>query len=296
MHKVLIVDDEPHVLESIRRLLRKHYEVLTCNSPKQALQIVSTNKDLAVVISDYQMPEENGVDFLLQIKTLVPQAVRTILSGQIDNQQLMRAINLAEIHRIILKPWDNDYLLLQIAESVQAHALLKDRAAFRYLSITDPITGLYNHRYFQEQLNLQMNSAKNNDKPISVIMIDVDHFKSFNDRYGHPEGDRLLSMVGSVIQKHCPPHGVACRYGGEEFAMILAGKSLQDAGIIAEQIRAQIECEDYAGPNQQRLFITASFGVASFPEHGNKPREIVSAADTALYKAKADGRNRVVIT
>lgn len=285
--KILCVDDENGVLESLSRLLKKDFEVFTAPSAEQGLLIATEQEDLAVVVSDYRMPGMNGVEFLRHMKQLRPTAARTILSGQIDINELSHAINSAEIHRFFLKPWENDYLKLQIHEAVQTHVNLSEKTHFKYLSLTDPVTGLMNHRFFQDELKrcLEQNTT------VSLIMLDVDHFKSFNDRYGHPEGDRLLAQIGELLKTSIKSPATASRYGGEEFAIILPDTKGDPAMAYAEKLRQIIAETRLAGPGRD-AFVTASLGVAVYPDDSDSPSDLIQKADEAMYLSKGQGRNR----
>lgn len=285
--KILCVDDEVGVLESLSRLLKKDFQIFTATSAEEGLEIAKKHLDLAVVVSDYRMPGMNGVDFLKHMKQISPTTARTILSGQIDINELSHAINSAEIHRFFLKPWENDYLKLQMYEAVQTHINLSEKTHFKYLSLTDPVTGLMNHRFFQDELKKIVDA----NTPVALIMLDVDHFKSFNDRYGHPEGDRLLAQIGQCIADSASLPATASRYGGEEFSIILPEANGEAALQFAEMLRQKIAENPLPGPGRD-AFITASLGIAIFPEDAGSASELIQKADEAMYLSKGQGRNR----
>jgi len=166
-------------------------------------------------------------------------------------------------------------------ELVAMNALLSQAA------ITDGLTGLRNHRAFQESLMNLVQMAERYGQPLSLIMLDIDHFKQFNDRFGHPAGDELLRQVASVLRQSARAYDVIARYGGEEFAILLPNTDLQEAIRVAERLRQQI-----AAIQNRHMPITASFGVASY-RHGSAPATLLYEADNALYEAKRRGRNRV---
>ncbi|MBC7364120.1 MAG: GGDEF domain-containing protein, partial [Candidatus Aminicenantes bacterium] len=159
----------------------------------------------------------------------------------------------------------------------------------------DPLTGLYNRRYLEETLERELLRAKRAENPVSVIMLDIDHFKKFNDTYGHEAGDFILQAVARTIQKSVRAEDIVCRFGGEEFIVILPGLELEKAVCRAELIldavrRLEIKYSDSVLKN-----LTISAGVAAFPEHGENWPELLQAADSALLQAKSQGRNRVVM-
>ena len=295
MNKLLCVDDEPFILQALDRLFKDTFTVLTAESGSEGLEILRREKDCAIIISDYRMPEMNGVDFLKQARLICPLASRAILSVHIDLQQISMALNHADIHKFILKPWENEYLHVQILESLQMHQTLSEKAHYQRLAITDPVTQLTNHRFFQDQLREEMKKSEESGAPLSLVIFDVDHFKSFNDRFGHPEGDRLLFNVATALKGACDRHGYVSRYGGEEFTLILPGFDAKRALQLSEDIRYIFERTSIAGPSSSPAYITLSAGITCFPEHGRTAPELIDGADRALYQAKRQGRNQVVI-
>ena len=163
------------------------------------------------------------------------------------------------------------------------------REKLRTQSLRDPLTGLYNRRYMEDALERYVSLAERTDSPTSVIMIDLDHFKALNDTHGHAKGDAVLRDVAAQLVGGVRPSDVVCRYGGEELVVILPNCNLEDARLRAEALRARVE--GLAEVHEAR--ISASFGVATIPETSSSHTDIVPMADSALYRAKQQGRNRV---
>lgn len=162
-------------------------------------------------------------------------------------------------------------------------------------SIRDPLTGLYNRRHFTDTLRKNINSSSHDGHPVSLVSIDVDHFKKFNDNHGHDAGDMVLRAVGTVLQEACDGEQLPCRLGGEEF-MALLPRTSQDAAVkIAEKLRRAVEAISVRYGEKTLPHITISLGVATYPKHGSMPVELMKSADDALYASKAGGRNRVTI-
>lgn len=293
--KILCVDDNQDVLDSLVRVLRSDFEVITARSGEEGLQKLEISKNIDLVMSDYRMPGLSGVDFLRQVKIVWPHTVRMILSGEINLQQVSDAINSLDIHRLILKPWDNDYLRVQMLEALQSRLTIKEKQRWQSLALTDPVTQLTNHRYFQERLHSLINERAKEDKDSLILaMIDVDHFKGFNDRYGHPEGDRLLFEIAQRLQGPFPAIGQVSRYGGEEFAIILNHLPLIEAVQQLQQLRNNFETQPLVGPNGRSASVTVSIGVAQFPTNATSAKQLIERADEALYQAKNKGRNQLV--
>jgi len=174
-------------------------------------------------------------------------------------------------------------------------ANLKLREMLRGQSIRDALTGLFNRRYFEESLNRELSRAGRLHRPVALVMIDVDHFKQFNDTFGHQAGDMLLREVASVFKTRIRAGDLACRYGGEEFALIVADSDSQGARVCTESVRHSIGALDLHHHGQFLGTVTISAGIASFPIHGSNPEDLISSADQALYKAKKAGRDCVVV-
>lgn len=183
-----------------------------------------------------------------------------------------------------------------VAEQIAlALANLHLRETLRQQSIRDPLTGLFNRRYLEETLIREMRRAQRQGHTIGIIMLDIDHFKRFNDTYGHDAGDRVLEAVGQLLRDSVRGSDVACRYGGEEMILILPESPLEVTLARAEEICQAMSLlqVSYSGLALQAL--SASLGVASFPDHGLRAGDVLKAADDALYQAKARGRNKVVV-
>jgi len=174
-----------------------------------------------------------------------------------------------------------------------ALANLKLRDALREMALRDGLTGLYNRRYLEDALNRELHRAERSGKPVSVVMIDIDHFKRFNDKFGHDAGDFVLSAVARTIAKSIRPSDIACRYGGEELAVVLAEADLECGRARAEHMRLAIRETNLVHLGQTLPAPTASFGIAVYPANGTKPADLLKAADQALYRAKEQGRDRI---
>ncbi|MGH9691315.1 MAG: sensor domain-containing diguanylate cyclase [Candidatus Acidiferrales bacterium] len=176
-----------------------------------------------------------------------------------------------------------------------ALANLRLRDVLRGQSIRDPLTGLFNRRYMEESLERELRRAARNGQCVSLLMLDIDRFKQFNDTFGHQSGDTLLRALGDFLSQRTRGQDVACRYGGEEFAIILAGASVDAASTRAKLLREELEQLIVEHGGQVMGKITVSIGVSGFPNHGATSEELVHAADLALYRAKAEGRDRIIV-
>ncbi len=180
----------------------------------------------------------------------------------------------------------------------QIAATLKHLQRFssaKNMAIYDTLTGLYNRRYFEERLKGEAQKSFANRIPLSLIMVDIDHFKKVNDTFGHPEGDMILREIASLLKKSVRKKDTVGRYGGEEFILILPEASIEASSMIAERIRLLVESTLF-DVGKAQLNLSVSLGISNFPMHGARSdEELIKMADQALYEAKRGGRNRVCI-
>ncbi len=201
-----------------------------------------------------------------------------------------RALLVIERRRPFLPTEANVALLKVIAQHA---AVAYDNASLYTLAVTDPLTGLFTVRLFHERLDEDVAEWKRSQRGFALLMIDLDRFKQVNDTHGHPGGDEVLKTASVTIKKAIRLTDTAYRYGGEEFCVLLPGAGAVEAAAAAERIRASIERAATTLPDGTVVRVTASLGVALCPDHGSAARDLLAAADGALYRAKGDGRNRV---
>ena len=313
---------------------RDSCEVDLATNGAQALELLDQlereGESLALVIADQIMPGMPGDELLYEVHRRCPDAIKILLTGEAGLDAVVRAINRAGLDRYIAKPWDEPDLRLTVEGLLAAYRLrrenarllgalkeknealqrlntelearVKERTAelaranqrLAQLAITDGLTGGYNHRYFQERLELEVERSNRTGLPLSLLMLDVDHFKKYNDRYGHPAGDEVLRRVAQVLTRQRRANDVVARYGGEEFAVLLTDTPRVAAFGVADQLRERIAAERFAiTDGSDSASITVSIGVAEYPSDANKAPDLLAAADAALYDAKRRGRNQV---
>ena len=189
-------------------------------------------------------------------------------------------------------------LLLAIATFIAAYIikyLIKSRDFEQQyvLATTDGLTELYNHRYFQEQMRMMVEASKRYEVPFSLIILDIDFFKKFNDTFGHQAGDAVLRQVAQTLKKNVRTTDIACRYGGEEMSIILAKTDYETALSTAKKICERVSSKNFKLPNGKETTVTISLGASTFPQDGITAEELIEAADVRLYHAKNNGRNQV---
>jgi two-component system cell cycle response regulator len=295
---IAIVDDDA----AIRRLLnfymaRAGYETVECATGEEARQMLSTSPwDLAIL--DRRLPDMDGVVLAHELRSNREMRARYVimLTGEDDQEAKVEGLELGA-DDYITKPFQYPELLARIRAGRRIVELQKElieaNKRLELLSITDGLTRLYNHRYFQDELARAFEESVRYDRPLSLAIIDIDFFKKVNDTYGHAVGDEVLKRVSNVFRESVRATDLVARYGGEEFAVMMPETELDDAMTFAEKIRSLVEstvAETQAGP----LRVTVSIGVSSAPRtKARSAKELVIHADKALYRAKKNGRNRV---
>jgi|GEM_PF-3463640 len=201
-------------------------------------------------------------------------------------------INTVLITRVIQQ---QQHKLIEAKEEVEelAYDLKEANDELERLSYTDEVTQVYNHRYFYERLEKEVNRSERYNYPLSLLMLDVDNFKTYNDTFGHPAGDKVLRQIGEILNNNVRKHDVVARYGGDEFSIILIDTGQEKALSIAERIRESIAHYKFEEEHQLKRSLTVSIGVAIYPENADSLNELVDKADRALYEVKSQGRNDV---
>jgi len=307
--KILVADDSRLIRQVVTECLKDfQHDLVYAENGFECLQYV-TNHSVDLILMDVEMPNLNGIDATKAIRELkdgdwFPIIFLTtkdddtayadgILAG--GDAYLLKPINPLRLQHTIVA-MERIYLMRQKLKSAQQE-MHKLNQELQHLSLHDQLTGLANRRHFDNTLVQQFAWAKRNKSPLSLIICDVDFFKLYNDSYGHQQGDDCLGKVGKVLQDHARrPTDLACRYGGEEFSMILPETNLQGAKWIAEHIR-QVIFEQAIPHKSSRVAdrVSMSLGVALYNGQYREAAELISAADGALYKAKELGRNRVEV-
>ena len=295
---VAVVDDD----NAIRRLLRlfltrANYETFECVTGEDARQKLF-NSPWDVAILDRKLPDMDGLALCRELKSKAEFRSRYIimLTGEDEQADKVEGLELGA-DDYITKPFQYPELMARVRAGKRIVDLQKElmetNRRLELLSITDGLTKLNNHRYFQDELARAFEESQRYQRPLSLAMIDIDFFKKVNDTYGHAVGDEVLKAVARLYKETIRSTDLVARYGGEEFAIMMPETELQDAITFAEQVRALIEntsVDTQAGP----LKITISLGVASVPRSQvTTAKELIVAADRALYRAKKNGRNQV---
>jgi diguanylate cyclase (GGDEF)-like protein len=287
--KVLIVDDAPDTLDIIQKLLHyEGYDVAVASTGEEGVKRVEEEKP-DVVLMDISLPGIDGTEALRRIRLINPIQCVIMLTAFATVENAIQALKEGATD-FVKKPFENEHLIHIVNQSLEKYKTLKEKEKLeeevRRLSITDDLTGLYNHRHFFKTLEAELTRLKRQKTSLSLMMFDLDNFKRYNDLNGHLEGDKVLRTIGEVV-KHSIRNNVdsGYRYGGDEFAVLLIGASMDQALTIAERIRSSIEQSQFQD-------ITVSIGLSEYREPFDL-EGFVKSADDAMYMAKHLGGNRV---
>ena len=293
---VLVVDDEEGIRDTIQEAVRHAgYSCWTAANGEDALKLLE-NEHIDLLIADIRMPGLDGFELTKIVKDKYDTDV-ILITGYGKDFQYEEAIERGA-SEFILKPIRLQELIVRLRRVLRERALITERRRMeeqlRQLTITDSLTGLYNMRHFYSQLELEIERALRYEQPLSLLLLDVDRFKHYNDSYGHLEGDQVLIRLGEVIEECLRTTDTAYRYGGDEFIVVLPQTKGSQALKVAERIR---ECfpSAYADrvPNGN-MDTTLSVGVVEY-RPGEELETFVKRADVAMYKAKNDGGNQSLL-
>jgi diguanylate cyclase (GGDEF)-like protein len=297
---ILIIDDSDKLREQIVRIITDvalFDRILEAQDGIDGLKIV-LNEHVDLIICDLEMPRMDGFRFIstLQSREELRDIPVIMLTGREDRDMKIKGLEQGASD-YVTKPFDAGELVARVKVQLKIKGLQDDlrRTNEKLLEIsnTDPLTGLYNRRYLMEILDKEFQRARRKKWTLSMIMLDIDHFKSVNDTYGHQNGDLVLVEVAKQLQYELRSYNVAARYGGEEFVILMPESSQSETLFVAEKIRTSVQGIAFA-KEMNGLIITVSLGVALFPAAKvDCIDSLIRQADEALYRAKHNGRNRV---
>jgi len=282
---ILIMEDDvkaANVLEETLKTL--DYKIWSTEDPKQGLEL-ARNTNFAVAITELRSPRMNGIEVAKAMREVSPATSVIVITAYAFISSAVEALE-AGAQCYITKPLIPAEIKIMVERSVERFYLAGSQVKKDYyakLSIRDELTGLYNYRYFKELLNFECSQSMYQSGRFTLLMMDIDNFKSYNDTQGHPAGDELLRNLAKLIKESVREIDAACRYGGEEFVVILPITDKKGSESIAKNLLTLVN-----------LYLprTLSIGIATYPDDAQDPNGLVAKADKALYQAKRTGKNK----
>ncbi len=319
---LLLVDDDEEIGAALTRLLRQDgYKILRARGGQEGLELLAQH-EVNVIVSDQRMPGMLGVEFLSRAKELYPKTVRIILSGYADLSSVTDAINRGAIYKFLTKPWDNEMLCANVLEAFQHYELTQQRnrlaleiqeanttlaslslelskllahkdGQIERLSHYDQLTNLPSRALFFDRLNQGLERAQREELQAAILLIDLDHFKTINDSFGHAAGDQLLQVVAKGLASHARGEDTIARMGGNEFGLVLTGiKRAHEAEEIAQNI-LDLLARDPVSIGGEEVYVGAGIGIGIYPSDGLDSNTLIKNANAALRHAKSKGRSNV---
>ena len=292
--QILIVDDDVAVRNTMNEYISTAgYQSDSVSCAEEALDLLE-KKSFHVVITDIILPAMGGLDLTKIIKKDKMSDV-IVMTGYGDDYSYEEAINIGASD-FIIKPVRLEELLLRLKRVLKERDLTKERILMmeklQKLAVTDGLTKLYNSRSFYSQLETEVDRFNRYKHPLALLLLDLDHFKEYNDSFGHLEGDKVLVRFSQIIKSCLRANDTAYRYGGEEFTVILPETGAEEAGTVAQRIRAALEAERFRPIDGKKVTITISIGVTEY-QSNEELSAFIQRADRAMYRSKQKGRNMV---
>ncbi len=296
--RILIVDDRRSSSERLSAALAARHSVTVESDPQQALFRV-TEGDWDLVVVNLDLANFDALRLVSQMRSLDRTRMLPILLvvGEDDRVRLLRGLDMG-VNDYLQRPIDRQELCARVKTQIRrkryADSLRESVQQTMEMAITDGLTGLYNRRFMTTHFDQTLEQAHRQGRSLAVLIADMDHFKSVNDTYGHDAGDAVLRELAERMRGSVRGVDLVCRFGGEEFVVIMPDTELDTAGIVAERIRARVAAEPFLLPDGTRLERTISVGIGALQTAADTAETILKRADGALYDAKLSGRNRVV--
>ena len=295
--RVLVIDDRPTSLKRTCEALSIEHTVAVAESPEEMLHLAAIG-DYDLLIVSLTLAEHDGLRLCSQLRSLEATRQTPLLAivEEGDTPRLVRALDMG-VNDYLVRPVDRNELVARCRTQLRRKRFQDYlREKFQQgleLAITDSLTGLYNRRYMESHLGAMVEDSLTNDKPVSLLIFDIDFFKSVNDTYGHAAGDAVLKEFSQRIAQNVRGVDLACRMGGEEFVVVMPDTDLTYARMVAERLRTRVGETPFKIDGGKDLNVTVSIGIAVVEGAGDTAEKLIERADAALYRAKREGRNRV---
>jgi diguanylate cyclase (GGDEF)-like protein len=296
--RVLVVDDEEIVRSFLVDVLSDEgYDVQAVSSGEEAIGLFD-QESYDLIITDIKMPGTNGMEVLRSAKAKDSNQNVIVMTGYASTETAVESMKLGAAD-YITKPFNLDQIKIVVAKTLERSKLLKkaeEGEIYKQLSRIDGLTELYNYTFFQQLLKTEVERAMRYSHQLSLLMIDIDNFKNYNDNHGHPAGDEALKKLARVMSRAVRGCDYIARYGGDEFVVVLPETEQSEAKIIGERLRLLVEQTTFDGDGSSgQALITVSVGLATYPQDAQTKEDLVKRADQALYQAKAKNRNNLCV-
>jgi len=297
--RILLVDSDARHGQRIKSYLDRHHHVELVTDPDD-VTMLAAQSDFELALVAMSLEKHDPLRICSQLRTLEQTRLIPIIliADEADRPRVVRGLDLG-VNDFIMRPIERNELMARVKTQIRrqryAAELRESVSNTLQAAVVDELTGLYNRRYFDRHLNLMFAKAREQERPLSLMMLDLDHFKGVNDSHGHDAGDNVLKEFAARLQRNIRGIDLACRFGGEEFVVLMPDTDADIARAVAERVRSAVADQGVALPGGPLVGITVSAGLAVFDEDIDSPELLLKRADIALYRAKNQGRNRVIL-
>ena len=290
-HKVLVVDDSMIFRKQMDGFLKNlFYNVYTVAHGEEALGMLEAHPDISLMITDYNMPVMNGLELVHKVRKEKTKNDLCIIAISGNNDEEVNALFLKHgANDYINKPFSKEEFSCRVNNAIEA---LENIHIITNHANRDYLTGLYNRRYFFDNMQHYIDEIDETNEKFAVAMIDIDHFKKVNDEHGHDIGDKVIVHLADILRTSTSYRDLVSRFGGEEFCIVLKNINRYSATDILERIREDVQSHTFITPHGEALKFTISIGATMFSEDGLE--ESINHADMMLYNAKSNGRNQLI--
>lgn len=295
---LLIIDTDRRHAERIQNYLTPEHDVDILTQPADAvLQVTGMQYELALI--SMALDDFDALRVCSQIRTLehTRNLPIILMADEGDRPRVVRALDLG-VNDFIARPVERNELSARVRTQIRRHRyameLRQSVNNTMAMAVTDDLTGLYNRRYFDRHLSVMLGKAQSQGRDMALMILDIDHFKAVNDTYGHDAGDVVLREFSARLKRNIRGIDLACRFGGEEFVVLMPDTDMAQAELVAERVRQSVAERSFEVDATRRLSVTVSVGVSLYETEADTPESLIKRADVALYRAKREGRNRVV--
>lgn len=296
---ILLVDSDIRHAERIRDHLASEHKVDILTEPADAVfQVSGTRYDLAVV--SMALNDFDPLRVCSQIRTVdhTRNMPIILIAEDVDRPKVLKALDLG-VNDFISRPVERNELRARVRTQIRRHRyameLRESVSTTMAMAVTDSLTGLYNRRYFDRHLNVMLGKAQEQGRDLALMILDIDHFKAVNDNHGHDIGDAVIKEFSARLKRNVRGVDLACRFGGEEFVVLMPDTDAASAEVVAERVRQAIAERPFDVGLSRPLYVTVSIGLSINESLVDTPEMLIKRADIALYRAKREGRNKVVV-
>ncbi len=291
-HKVLVVDDSRVFRQQMQTMLENlFFKVITVAHGEEAVGMLKAQPDISLVLTDYNMPVMNGLELVEEIRKTYTKNELSILALSSNEDDEITALFLKNgANDYVKKPFSKEEFSCRVNNAIEA---LENIQMITNYASRDYLTGLYNRRYFFETINEYIDEIKESGEKFAIGMIDIDHFKEINDKYGHDTGDKVITALADILRSSTNPRDTVARFGGEEFCVVLKNINQYSAHEIFNRLKDEVEKFSYNLKDDQYINFSISIGAVLFNEEESL-EDNLDEAEMLLHKAKKNGRNQVI--